>query len=159
MPELKTKGEINVAKFVYKMENVLKVKEQIENTRKQEFALAQGKLTAEENKLQELKTRLRIYEQELREATSNKIDVNQLRRLGESIKVSREQIKAQLVQVEVAKKNLELAQQRLADAVKEIKIQDILKEKAFEEFKLEISAQEMKEIDEVVSFNYNNRSN
>ncbi len=159
MPELKTKGEINVAKFVYKMENVLKVKEQIENTRKQEFALAQGKLTAEENKLQELKTRLRIYEQELREATSNKIDVNQLRRLGESINISREQIKAQLVQVEVAKKNLELAQQRLADAVKERKIQDILKEKAFEEFKLEISAQEMKEIDEVVSFNYNNRSN
>ena len=159
MPELKTKGEINVAKFVYKMENVLKVKEQIENTRKQEFALAQGKLTAEENKLQELKTRLRIYEQELREATSNKIDVNQLRRLGESINISREQIKAQLVQVEVAKKNLELAQQRLADAVKERKIQDILKEKAFEEFKLEISSQEMKEIDEVVSFNYNNRSN
>lgn len=159
MPDLKTKGEINVAKFVYKMENVLKVKEQIENTRKQEFSLAQGKLTIEENKLKELKKRLRIYEQELKEATSNKIDVNLLRRLGESINISREQIKAQIVQVEVAKKNLELAQQRLADAVKERKIQDILKEKAFEEFKLEISAQEMKEIDEVVSFNYNNRSN
>ncbi|WP_031556702.1 flagellar export protein FliJ [Lachnospira multipara] len=148
-----------MAKFVYKMENVLKVKEQIENTRKQEFSLAQGKLTAEENKLKELKTRLNFYEQELKEATSNKIDVNLLRRLGESIKISREQIKAQIVQVEVAKKNLELAQQRLADAVKERKIQEILKEKAFEEFKLEISAQEMKEIDEVVSFNYNNRSN
>ena len=30
-------------------------------------------------------------------------------------------------------------------------------EKAFEEFLHELNAQEMKEIDEVVSFNYNNR--
>ena len=37
------------------------------------------------------------------------------------------------------------------------KVQEKLKEKAFEEFLQELNAQEMKEIDEVVSFNYNNR--
>ena len=36
-------------------------------------------------------------------------------------------------------------------------IKEKLKEKAFEEFLHELNAQEMKEIDEVVSFNYNNR--
>ena len=36
-------------------------------------------------------------------------------------------------------------------------LQEKLKEKAFEEFLQELNAQEMKEIDEVVSFNYNNR--
>mgnify|MGYP007124825442 CR=1 FL=1 len=46
---------------------------------------------------------------------------------------------------------------RLADAVKERKVQEKLKEKAFEQFLQELNAQEMKEIDEVVSFNYNDR--
>ncbi len=42
-------------------------------------------------------------------------------------------------------------------AVKERKFQEKLIENAFEEFLHELNAQEMKEIDEVVSFNYNNR--
>lgn len=46
---------------------------------------------------------------------------------------------------------------KLTAAVKERKVQEKLKEKAFEEFLQELNAQEMKEIDEVVSFNYNNR--
>ena len=44
-----------------------------------------------------------------------------------------------------------------SEAVQDRKIHEKLKEKAFEQFKLELNAQEMKEIDETVSFNYNNR--
>lgn len=56
-----------------------------------------------------------------------------------------------------AEKNVETAMMKLTVAVKERKVQEKLKEKAFEEFLHELNAQEMKEIDEVVSFNYNNR--
>jgi len=46
---------------------------------------------------------------------------------------------------------------KLTEAVQDRKIHEKLKEKAFDEFKLELNAQEVKEIDETVSFNYNNK--
>ena len=46
---------------------------------------------------------------------------------------------------------------KLTEAVQDRKIHEKLKEKAFEQFKLDINAQEMKEIDETVSFKYNNK--
>ena len=66
-------------------------------------------------------------------------------------------VKNQAVRVRLAEKNVETAMMKLTVAVKERKVQEKLKEKAFEEFLHELNAQEMKEIDEVVSFNYNNR--
>ena len=65
--------------------------------------------------------------------------------------------KNQAVMVKLAERNVEASMKRLADAVKERKGQEKLKEKAFEQFLQELNAQEMKEIDEVVSFNYNDR--
>ena len=66
-------------------------------------------------------------------------------------------VKNQAVRVRLAEKNVETAMMKLTVAVKERKVQEKLKEKALEEFLHELNAQEMKEIDEVVSFNYNNR--
>ena len=59
--------------------------------------------------------------------------------------------------VKLAERNVEASMKRLADAVMERMVQEKLKEKAFEQFLQELNAQEMKEIDEVVSFNYNDR--
>lgn len=147
-----------MAKFVYRMENVLKLKEQIESQRQMEFVQAQNKVLEEEEKMKALINRYRGYVNDQKEASKNKISIVNLRYFGDCIRVTKELIKAETVQVKVAKKNLEVAQKRLADAVMERKIQDKLKERAFEEFKRELSKEEMKEIDEVISFNYNNRS-
>ena len=46
------------------------------------------------------------------------------------------------------------AREKLDNAMKERKTYEKLKEKAFEEFKLEIEAQERKEVDELVSFRH-----
>ena len=147
-----------MAKFVYRMENVLKLKEQIENQRQMEFIAAQNKVYEEEEKMKELVNRYRQYLNEQKEMATSKINVVKLRQLGEGIEVTKDLIKAAAVQVKVAKKNMEVSQNRLAEAVKERKIQEKLKEKAFEGFKQELNKEEMKEIDEVISFNYNNRS-
>lgn len=147
-----------MAKFVYRMENVLKLKEQIENQRQMEFIAAQNKVYEEEEKMKELVNRYRQYLNEQKEMATSKINVVKLRQLGEGIEVTKDLIKAAAVQVKVAKKNMEVSQNRLAEAVKERKIQEKLKEKAFESFKQELNKEEMKEIDEVISFNYNNRS-
>lgn len=147
-----------MAKFVYRMENVLKLKEQIENQRQMEFIAAQNKVYEEEEKMKELVNRYRQYLNEQKETATSKINVVKLRQLGEGIEATKDLIKAAAVQVKVAKKNMEVSQNRLAEAVKERKIQEKLKEKAFESFKQELNKEEMKEIDEVISFNYNNRS-
>ena len=54
----------------------------------------------------------------------------------------------------VAEKNLELARKRLNAVMVERKAHEKLREKAFEQFKQELAAEEAKEIDQLVSFNY-----
>ena len=135
-----------MAKFVYRMENVLKLKEQIENQRQMEFIAAQNKVYEEEEKMKELVNRYRQYLNEQKEMATSKINVVKLRQLGEGIEATKDLIKAEAVQVKVAKKNMEVAQNRLAEAVKERKIQEKLKERAFESFKQELNKEEMKEI-------------
>ena len=83
--------------------------------------------------------------------------ISKIRRCNEAIKITEDMAKNQAVMVKLAERNVEASMKRLADAVKERKVQEKLKEKAFEQFLQELNAQEMKEIDEVVSFNYNDR--
>ena len=53
-----------------------------------------------------------------------------------------------------AERNVEVARKKLEKVVQERKIQEKLKEKAFEAFQKELLMQEQKEIDELVSFRY-----
>ena len=85
------------------------------------------------------------------------LDIARIRRCSEAISITEDMAINQAVRVRIAEKNVENAMMKLTAAVKERKVQEKLKEKAFEEFLQELNAQEMKEIDEVVSFNYNNR--
>lgn len=59
------------------------------------------------------------------------------------------------MRVRIAEKNLDKARQKLNDAMQERKTYEKLKENAFEQFKLEINDEEKKEIDQLVSFKYN----
>ena len=65
-----------------------------------------------------------------------------------------DKLKKQLVDVKVASLNLEAAQKRWGEVMKERKIQEKLREKAYEEFLQELNDQEKKEIDELVSFRF-----
>ena len=49
------------------------------------------------------------------------------------------------------------ARKKLDDAMKERKTYEKLKERAFEEFKLELNAAEQKEVDELVSFRHGSK--
>ena len=56
----------------------------------------------------------------------------------------------------MAQKNVDIARGRLNKVMIERKTQEVLKEKAFEAFVHEINESEKKEVDELVSFTYNN---
>lgn len=146
-----------MAKFNYKMQNILNIKMRLETQAKTEFAEKSAQLAYEENKLGQLVKRKTGYEQQARQMAAHKLDIAQLRHGSAAIETMKELMRQQAVVVRVAQKNLDQAQLRLNASMQERKIQEKLKEKAFEEFKLELSAEEMKEIDQLVSFNYNGR--
>ncbi len=146
-----------MAKFVYKMQNVLNIKERMETQAKTEYAKQLGMLHEEENKMRSIADTLNSYKAQARELACGTLDIVKIRHCNEAIKITEDMAKNQAIRVRIAEKNVEAAMNKLAMAVKERKIQEKLKEKAFEEFLHELNEQELKEIDEVVSFNYNNR--
>ena len=56
--------------------------------------------------------------------------------------------------VAIEERNTDEARKKLDNAIQERKIFEKLKENEFEKFKHEINAQEMKEVDELVSYTY-----
>ena len=141
-----------MAKFIYSMQNVLNIKERMETQAKTEYAQMLGALHDEEVKMHNIMSTLNSYKVQASQLSIGKLDIAKIRRCNEAIKITEDMAKNQAVMVKLAERNVEASMKRLADAVKEK-----LKEKAFEQFLQELNAQEMKEIDEVVSFNYNDR--
>ena len=146
-----------MAKFKYRMQSILNIKEKLEEQAKNEFAAARMRLDEEEEKLRALEERKLFYEDEgrrLRESALNILDLSE-----NKIAIDRmdEFIAAQQIEVNRASALLEQARINLTNAMQEAQIQNKLKEKAFEEFKKEINAQEAKEVDELTSYTYGNR--
>ena len=146
-----------MAKFVYGMQNVLSIKERLETQAKTEYAEANNRLSIEEDAMRRLMRRLDSYQQQAKVLEGEKLDIHKMRRCNDAIRIIKNQITQQAVSIRIAENNVDKSMQKLTEAVQDRKIHEKLKEKAFEQFKLELNAQEMKEIDETVSFNYNNR--
>ena len=136
-----------MAKFVYRMQNILDIKNKLEVQARNSYAAARMKLSQEEEKLDRMFEQKKAYEENYRQQLSGNINILQ-------INMCKNQIKKQLVEVKVASLNLEAAQKRLGEVMKERKIQEKLREKAYEEFLQELNDQEKKEIDELVSFRF-----
>lgn len=146
-----------MAKFIYGMQNVLNIKERLETQAKTEYAQMSILLSQEEDAMRTLVARMRAYEDELRGTAGGRLNVFDMKRCNDSIRVIKDQIAQQAIRIKIAERNLDTARESLNTAMQERKIQDKLKEKAFEVFKQELNSSEKKEIDEVVSFNYNDR--
>lgn len=146
-----------MAKFTYKMQNILNIKNSMETQAKTAYAEAANRLREEEDKLNELLLRRQKYENQCRELSSAILDIPMIQQCNNAIEIIKQMLKKQILAVRVAERNLDSARNRLNEAMKERKTHEKLKDNAFEEFKQEINAQEKKEIDELVSFTYNDK--
>ena len=117
--------------------------------------MAAAALRREEEKLEELRQRKRAYEIEARELASGKLDFLEIRTNRTAIENMKELIRNQILAVHVAERNLENARKHLQEVMTERKTHEILKDKAFEEFKKEVEKEESKAVDELVSFTHN----
>ena len=102
-----------MAKFVYKMQNILNIKMRLETQAKTEFSQASARLDEEEDKLRSLILRRRTYEDELKNASNDKLDINKLKQYNNYIAVIKELMEKQALQVRVAQKNLDKARENL----------------------------------------------
>lgn len=144
-----------MTKFVYRMQNVLDLKLKLEEQAKIAFSLANNKLREEEARLQRIYDGIHIYENKLKRFKSGRLDLLEMKRCSEAIKIKKEQAEAQKKEIKIAERNVEIARKKLNDVMVERKTQEILREKAFDEYKKEFDKEESKVVDELVSYQYN----
>lgn len=147
-----------MAKFVYKMQNILDVKQKLEVQARSSYAAASMKLAEEEEKLAALYLRKRNFEKQNKELLNGSLNVAEIKTCKNSIDALKSMIKNQAVEVHVAQKNLDRERVKLNQVMVERKTHEKLKERSFEEFVKELSYAENKEIDQLISFNYSEKN-
>ena len=143
-----------MAKFRYRMQNILDIKNQMEEQSKLEFAQARMILNEEEENLKKLNTRKKSYENEMRKLLSENLKVRKIMETKDSINRMDDMIQEQILKVRFAEKKLEEARQKMTELMQERKTHENLKEKAFDEFMKELNADESKEIDQLTSYRF-----
>lgn len=146
-----------MAKFKYRMQNILDVKMKLESQAKIAYGIANQKYLEEQKKLQEIVLRRASYEKILKESMTGKIDVRQVSHARADVNTMKTLMRRQMIEVHKAERTTEDARKALNEVMMERKTHEKLKEKAFEQFKAELNAEESKEIDQLVSYTYNNR--
>ncbi len=143
-----------MARFRYRMQNILNVKEKLETQAKNEFAIAAAKEREEEEKLNALFIRRDGYEAELKGLCGSELNILSIKEAEDALEVIKYHIQQQQLALAAARQELEVARQKLTVAMQDRKTHERLKEKQFEAFVAEEAAKESKEIDELVSYRF-----
>lgn len=143
-----------MAKFVFQMESILSIKEKLEDQAKAEYGMEMAKLREEERILEGLIAKKDGYQTRLTLSVQDQLDIVEIKTLEDSVENAKYNINVQKMVIANQQMQVDKAREKLDEAMKERKTYEKLKEKAFEEFKIEIEAQERKEVDELVSFRH-----
>lgn len=143
-----------MAKFVFKLENILQIKYKLEEQSKIEFGIAMDRLNKAIEKLELLQKRRNEFEDNLRQLAYSGAKVLELNEAADAVEIMKIKIMEQKRIVVIEEQKTDEARENLNKAVQERKIYEKLKENAFDRFKQEINMQEMKEVDELVSYTY-----
>lgn len=147
-----------MAKFIFKMQNILEIKRKLEDQAKSVYAEAVQALEKEKEKLHELELKKELYEDRLTDMMLESLYIHEICRMENAVEVMKYKIQEQILEVRKAERVLESARQALNAAMVERKTFEKLREKEFEAFKLEVNAQEKKEIDELVSYKFTQKA-
>ena len=144
-----------MAKFVYRMQNILNIKQKLETQAQMAYSIANQKYLEEQKVLQQYLIRRVGYEKQLKEAMQGDLNLQEVAHARAHVNDMKTIVRRQMMQVHTAEKAMEDARVALNEVMQERKVQEKLREKAFEEFKQELATTETKEIDELVSYTYN----
>lgn len=144
-----------MAKFVYRMQNILDIKSKLETQAKNEYAQANRELADEQEKLSQLVFKKKAYEKRMKEEIQKPaLNLQDIDFYKSGILFTDERIKEQTMCVMKAQQKADKKRDKMLELRKEREMQEHLKEVAFEQFVKEEQAAESKEIDELVSYTY-----
>lgn len=141
-----------MARFRYRMQNILDIKLKLEEQAKNEYAVEQRLLNEEIDKGEVLRKRLRDYEAENAKLKEGGISVRELIENENAKKIMGVLISDQDLVIKKQEAVVEEKRDRLTEVMQERKTHEKLKEKAFDQFLKDESAAESKTIDELTSY-------
>ena len=136
------------------MQNILELTEKLEAQEKINFGIAQQAVNDEQDKLKELLAKRTEYDKLHEDLVKGDIDFLKLKQCEQAITIMKVKIRDQMLELQKAQRNLERARKKLDEVMKDRKTHENLRDKAFEEFKKELAAEESKATDEIVSDTY-----
>lgn len=143
-----------MARFRFPMQNILNMKEKLEEQAKNEYGQANARLLAEEKKLEQLNNRLEDARLQLKNVLREVLSMTEIHKRENAVVILKGYVKQQQLVVKRCEKEVEIAREKLTEAMKERKIFEKLREKAFDEFIKEEGRREQKEVDELMSYRY-----
>ena len=147
-----------MAKFRFKLQSILDIKLKLESQAKIAYGQANAKLRKEEAALQMLITQRSMYEKRAVELVSGNSSIRDIKENRQSIDIMKSKIRAQMMVVHAAEKQVEAARLKLNEMMMERKTFEKLREHAFEEFKQEVAYEENQAVNELVSYTYHGQS-
>lgn len=143
-----------MARFIFSLQNLLDIKEKIEEQEKNNYSQANLRLQEALEELEMLKKRHLDAQEILRNVMREVLDVQQIRSREDAVDILKMFVDNQQQIVYQREQELEEARERLNEAMKERKTFEKLRERAFQEFMIEENRKEQKEIDELVSYRF-----
>lgn len=143
-----------MAKFKFKMENILNLKERVAEQKEQEFAKALQELVAQRALLDSFNQEKKDTLAKLKGELGDRITPLDFRLYTNYIEVIKQKIEHQKKELVKYEQFLEKKRLELVEATKEKKMLDKLKENKFEEHIDEEKKSEQKHIDEIVSYRF-----
>lgn len=146
-----------MAKFRFKLQAVLNIKAQTEDSLKNELGKAVHKLEQEKDVLKGIEEGRDKYIERFNVQSGKGILIEKLKEYTVYISHLRNRMEWQKENINLAQKNVDNYREQLVKVVQERKILEKLKEKKYQEFLKEQLMEEQKLTDEIVSYKYFNR--
>ena len=102
-----------MAKFIYKMQNILDIKNKLETQEKTAFAIEVQKLRVEEERLVRIRNEIEYYEDLIRDQGDKQINILEWKRCNEALEYKKNEEKIQIQHIKLAEKNVDIARGRL----------------------------------------------
>ena len=147
-----------MACFRFSMQNILNMKEKLEDQAKNKYAQANARLLREQEKLEIIVARREEAREKLKLVLYETLSVAEIRTRENAVEVLKFYAMQQQLAVKRCEKEVEVAREELGEAMKERKIFEKLREKAFEEFVFEENRKEQKEVDERMSYTHGTKA-
>ena len=146
-----------MAKFVYRMQNILNIKQKLETQAQMAYSIANQRYLDEQKVLQQYLIRRVGYEKQFKEAVQGNLDLQEVAHARANVNDMKTIVRRQMMNVHTAEKEMEDARAALNEVMQERKMHEKLKEKAFEQFMKDENAAEGKAVDELTSYTYGQR--